>query len=282
MDIEYMLEAIEVKLEQFERTSKALSESLQKRGIQGNRVAHRFGCCAHDLLSFSFIFMDVHRSARAQIIEETSRTDGEFELSRAYTEKMIQGQVPSAEDFQMVQSIMSKRLDDFIGKIEGPVRARDEATRRLAVTYKAIYFFVRSFQDAAASALRVAYRQEPGRYTSMNKVLKTPKDSATAGLIEALPEYKTWFEQWKSTRDKVKEGTSFGIAGPGSNPGISFVEAKFESNGTHLVVNVQQAVRVSDIVGAITMCISLTDFIHSKLNAEQLAGAKFALLPTQP
>ncbi len=87
---------------------------------------------------------------------------------------------------------------------------------RLAVAYKALFFFVRAFQDLAYATLLELSGQRSGEGTSMKDCFTPQKGNRRsnnpirADIASALPEYEAWFKSFRELRNDFKRGRGHG------------------------------------------------------------------------
>ncbi|MFC1932593.1 hypothetical protein ACFLXU_03050 [Chloroflexota bacterium] len=130
-----------------------------------------------------------------------------------------------------------------------------EPMRKLEICYKALFMFVRAYQDAMLKMLLAIEGQAPGNNSSMTQAVdwKTGKfkENNIIGhlLSDELPDYATWFSYWREKRNKVKEGIGYGISGDIKDIGISFNTVTRQGG---IVVN-NESVKIIDVISAIEM-----------------------------
>ena len=87
---------------------------------------------------------------------------------------------------------------------------------RLAVAYKALFFFLRAFQDLAYAILLELSGQRSGQGTSMKDCFTPIKDGLKsnnpirADIVSALPGYEAWFKSFRDLRNDFKNGRGHG------------------------------------------------------------------------
>lgn len=91
------------------------------------------------------------------------------------------------------------------------------AIDRLAVGYKALFFFLRAFQDLAYAMLLELAGQKSGAGTSMADCFKRekggrPSNNAVRGMIvKDVPGYEEWFLHFREHRNALKRGRGHGL-----------------------------------------------------------------------
>jgi hypothetical protein len=92
---------------------------------------------------------------------------------------------------------------------------------RLAVAYKALFFFLRAFQDVAYSLLLELNGQRSGDGTSMKDCFAPKKEGrpslnpVRADILESLPGYEAWFRWFRDLRNDFKRGRGHGSSTDG-------------------------------------------------------------------
>ena len=87
---------------------------------------------------------------------------------------------------------------------------------QFAAALKALFYFVRSLQDATYAALLEAGGNHPGAYSSMQDCAKNAANPLRSLIDNALPGYFAWFADLRALRNQMKLGasTSFEFRGP--------------------------------------------------------------------
>ncbi len=89
---------------------------------------------------------------------------------------------------------------------------------RLAVAYKALFFFLRAFQDLGYATLLELSGQRTGEGTSMKNCFAPQKNGRSsnnpihADISSALPEYEAWFKSFRELRNDFKRGRGHGLS----------------------------------------------------------------------
>ena len=94
---------------------------------------------------------------------------------------------------------------------------KSEFSFQYAAALKAMYYFVRSLQDAIYAALLEATGHRAGSYTSMHDCAKKDTNPIRLLVEQALPDYFAWFAGFRDIRNDMKLGasTSFGFRSDG-------------------------------------------------------------------
>jgi hypothetical protein len=124
--------------------------------------------------------------------------------------------------------------------------------RQFPTAFKSVFIFVRAYQDAVCGFLFELRGQRAGRYTSMANALKEGKPTRTF-LDEKLPDYREWFSLWKTRRDKIKGGGSFGLAFDAEDT-LSLIFLYPESDG---MTTEEQHIGLPDVIKGLEMSADL-------------------------
>lgn len=120
-----------------------------------------------------------------------------------------------------------------------------------------MFYFISAYQDALCGVLLILKGEKAGRYTSMYKTLRKENNPVRIIIVKTITEYIDWFYRWRDKRNKIKKGINLGLVGPSFDVGISFSYV-YEKNNA-LVCDIKDAIRLSDIVQALRMSISLAN-----------------------
>ncbi|MFC2028082.1 hypothetical protein ACFLU3_05295 [Chloroflexota bacterium] len=130
--------------------------------------------------------------------------------------------------------------------------------QRLKIVYKAMFYFVRAYQDAIYGIILEFNGKKAGSYSSMHKKLTKQTSPVYITIMDKFPEYREWFYRWRDKRDRIKLGVGLSMAGPGADVGITF-ERVSEKGG--IIVDCQDNIRLSDVTEAIRMSILLAETV---------------------
>lgn len=226
-----------------------LSTALSHNDCVSTGVPTQWGALTYDLISFCSVFLAVHSESVAigtWETQEIARWDAILPKPRLPDG----GGLPSKEDLQEWHDATVRAL----GGEEGVRRYWDEfgqrtnvgaaASGRLAATYKAIFFFVRAYQDATYRVLLQLLGERSGVGVSMARAADNDRNPVARLLAQETPTYLPWFSSWKSLRDSIKDGRSHSVVGPQWNPGVSFVDVPPQGadSGTSIAVRLSQVV----------------------------------------
>src|SRR5215208_4177984 len=190
-----MLVDLERAASRLQEAATALDATLLKREGVGHILRMRTAESAADVLAFLPIFRRVHEAA---VVVHTRQTQQVYEI---------------------ISVIGGGKVPDLAAADEVTLRSRD-----LQVSYKALYFLLRAYQDRlyTVAARLAAPGEKAGQ--SMATAFKSRANPVRLFLDQSVPEYVAWFPDWREQRNRVKDGVSFSIAGPEDDLGIRFDE----------------------------------------------------------
>lgn len=165
--------------------------------------------------------------------------------------------------YEIISVIGGGKVPDFAAADEVTLRSRE-----LQVSYKALYFLLRAYQDRlyTVAARLAAPGEKAGQ--SMATAFKSPANPVRLFLDQYVPEYVAWFPNWREQRNRVKDSVSFSIAGPEEDLGIRFDE--FTAQGG-LSVDLTHAIRISDVIAALDASAALAEALVDKATAHHAA-----------
>jgi hypothetical protein len=225
-----------------------------------------------DVITFCHIFREVHveavrlhsaqtlRMALRGLVEGRRLTElfPDYQQMRDQPNLLMQRlKAASKEELARYQEIIGESLADIPKQFE----MTREISPRLQTCYKALFFFVRAFQDTIYAVLN------DGQRGSMQGAVSNPNNPIAKLLSALLPEYLPWFEQWRRMRDNVKRGASFSISGPDEDLGIGF--NYIDDNTGGLVVGSGGRVRLGDVVRALEMSRRILELTLERLSKGQ-------------
>lgn len=139
---------------------------------------------------------------------------------------------------------------------------------RSVMQVKALFYFMRSFQDASYRFLLVATGQQAGNHSSMSDILSTSNGNPVRDLLMTeISGFVNWFEDIRQKRNNIKLGTPVGgfaaVSRGHSVVKISFLKAPKD----------KQSVEEIHLVQAIYMTRKLGQLLLSYGLAAGLIGA---------
>lgn len=135
--------------------------------------------------------------------------------------------------------------------------------RRLETAFKSVHMWLRAYQDALCGVLLVLTGENVGAYSSMNKTLKPGKPIANL-LDEHLPEYATWFRDWRARRDEMKLGAHFRTVIETNPPSIRGISFAFPRRVTSTEVE-EGFISLDDVIAGLNMSTQLTELVREML-----------------
>lgn len=146
-----------------------------------------------------------------------------------------------------------------------PISPKYFEIHRLELMYKALFYFLRVFQDEANRLLLGLLGSEPGPGSSMQKSLKNEQNPVTQALNKTFPEYKDWFFELRERRNRIKSYGDFDTVFMEDDIKIRFIlidEQDEEKNNRNLEFMISP-IFFDDYFGkAITICKQLIEKIY--------------------
>jgi hypothetical protein len=101
---------------------------------------------------------------------------------------------------------------------------------------KATYYFVRALQDAVYAALLEASGQRAGAYPSMYNCAKNARNPIHVLIEQAIPDYFTWFADFRAVRNQLKLGasTAFGYQGGRGAKQVQLILQEIDDSKRHV------------------------------------------------
>jgi hypothetical protein len=233
-----------------------LSTSLGRRGDVTVRVRTQWSALAADLAAFCEVFFEVlHETTEIWIgdVEESTRAPQPTPL-----DVDPETGLPSQDELR-------RWHDEWVASLGGEEGVRHyweqhryrmevsgAASSRLAAAYKAMFFFVRAYQDASYRVL-LQLLGDRNEGVSMSQAAKNPNNPVAEHLAKELPSYMPWFVAWRKLRDSVKAGRTHSLRGPQWNIGVSFEEVPPQDSQQSVYVTV----RLNQIVEALDQSVGI-------------------------
>jgi hypothetical protein len=220
------LDALALAAEELRDRSRDLDHVLVDCPRFPNVMRLRTGEAAADILRFLVIF----REAQSLASEEAAADIGQHH-----------------ELFTLFAS----------GRVPAPGLPRE--SERLIMAYKALYYFIRAYQDRLYAVLAILLEPDAPSGRSMNAAFKNSQNPARRLLDTHLPEYVEWFPNWRDQRNKVKDGISFSTAGPAPQTGLTSLGIRFNefSRDGGVSVDCSEAVQLADVTRALRLSAAL-------------------------
>ena len=224
MDIE---EKFVETIVQLKEIIKILQDNLFQKSNFNNLQRHKVTSSGYDIVYFSSIFMDMHKRA------ECAWSDEEKSMNKL-----------GPLEFSKVR-----------------MRMRTDYQNELATVYKALFYFVRAYQDTLYGTLLVLDGHSAGSFTSMQSCMGKKENKYRNKISLAIPEYIDWFSRWREKRNRIKSGVSCSLAKPANQLGVIFNIVKGKENA--IVSDLKSVVTLKDAVESIKMSYKLAKYINS-------------------
>jgi hypothetical protein len=126
-----------------------------------------------------------------------------------------------------------------------------ELSQTLGASYKAFFYFVRSYQDINYKVLLLLTGQRYGEFSSIAQILDEEnkcfrqKNSVGRILAASFPEYVGWFLEFREMRNAIKTGILTGAKLVEADPSIVFVrlgKLGYETDRTFSVCDLIEAI----------------------------------------
>ena len=148
---------------QLKEIIKTLQENLSQKSNFNNLQRHKVTSSGYDIVYFSSILMAVHKKAERVWNDE---------------EKLMNELGPL--EFSKIRMGM-----------------KTDYQNELATVYKALFYFVRAYQDTLYGTLLVLDGQSAGPFTSMQSCVRKEENKYRNKISLAIPEYIDWFSRWR-------------------------------------------------------------------------------------
>jgi hypothetical protein len=271
-----MLSAFDDATGQFREAYLSLVNYSGSDKAVGFRVRAQAGETAVDVLSFCSIFKEIHVRAIKDLTEEARMLDIHYPI--AEVKRHFEQMEPLFEQLKKLQTgahqspgdlAKLQELHSLLPQLPLPpwMSTEEEAKKHfermtsssLQVVYKALFYFIRAYQDPLYKFILELEGQRAGIKSSMNDIQRDkefkPNNLVADILRDSYAEYLSWFLKWRDMRNKIKYGNGFSTVGPQSNPGIAFNDIDDTQRGIESGITV---VRISDVTEALAACSRLT------------------------
>lgn len=230
--------SVKVAGDEFRDSWTELRKLLSKNRSVNLYTIFRAGGSVEDILGLLPVLIEIHEKCHV--------------VSREHYKNLSVGMPPNIIPFPSRPTL--EEIEYFI-----------KPRREFAACLKAMFFFVRAFQDVLVGILFELKGKNAGRSTSMSKLLK-PKNRNTLrhDLESTLPDYVSWFYRFKEIRDKMKYGinVSHGFE-TGSNGLHVFVHTGnvYESESGSVIDDIDQKLSLQDVLDSLKMSKILIQYI---------------------
>lgn len=223
-DIEEKLKETIVQLKE---TIDTLQDSLSNRSSFNNLQRHKVTSSGYDIAFFSSIFMDIHKKA---------------ERAWSNDEKLMNELGP------LEHSTISMEM-------------RKSYQNELGTVYKAMFYFVRAYQDTLYGSLRELSGEPAGKYTTIMECLSKKGKQYRDKINKAIPGYFDWFILWREKRNKIKSGISCSLGKQSDQLGIILSDVDGEKNAIRS--DMKSLVTPEDVIKAVKMSHEFAEYVNS-------------------
>ena len=220
-------EELKETIVQLKETIDTLQDSLSNRSSFNNLQRHKVTSSGYDIICFSPIFMGIHKKAeRAWNNDEKLMNElGPLEYSKISTE-------------------MRKSYQNELGTV-----------------YKAMFYFVRAYQDTLYGSLRELSGEPAGKYTTIMECLSKKGRQYRDRIEKAIPRYFGWFISWREKRNKIKSGISCSLGKQSDQLGIILSDVDGEKNA--ICSDMKSLVTPKDVIEAVKMSHEFAEYVSS-------------------
>ena len=220
-------EKLKEAIGQLKKTIETLQGSLSNRTSFNNLQRHKVTSSGYDIVYFSSIFMDVHKKA---------------ERSWSNDEKLMNELGPL--EFSKIR-----------------IETRRSYQNELGTVYKAIFYFIRAYQDALYGTIRELDGEPAGKYTTIQECLSKKGKQYRDKIDKAIPRYFDWFISWREKRNKIKSGISCSLGKQSDQLGIMLNDVDGEKNAIRS--DMKSLVTLEDVIEAVKMSYELAKYVNS-------------------
>lgn len=221
---------LEESIEKLKVSWRELSTTLELKTKVSVTQRHRMVAHSLDIINFSGIFIETHSQWLSLVESEIKRTAG-----MSHEEWSKDSQYRIIEDMKIMD--------------------------RNAVSYKAMYYFIRALQDAVYGVLLELGGKKSKKYLNMSRCSTDKKDSVNQILSKEFPNYFKWFDEFRTQRNKIKEGITYG-GGYDSDRRLSLNMHIVREEETPPYIDIDFVLDIDDIIKAVEMSVSLLDFTN--------------------
>lgn len=144
------------------------------------------------------------------------------------------------------------------------IKKHEKQRREFASCYKAMFFFLRAFQDVLVRILFELNGKQSGQKTSMSNLLNpTNNSSLRSDLDRELPDYPRWFKEFRKIRNDMKYGLDISHGFKiGPQRSVVLMHTRRVHHGPNgLVHAIDEELSLSNILEALKKSNELINFI---------------------
>lgn len=223
------IDLLEKSIDNLKKSWRIFASTLELKTLVSVTQRQRMVSLSLDIIAFSDIFIESHNRHLDTEKKQSKRTLN-------YSLKEL------SEDWKNnAESVMN-------------------SLHRLVVSYKVMYFFIRALQDATYSVLLELIGKKASKYSSMEKCVNNENNPIHKEISRSLPEYFSWFTEFRCQRNKIKEGIT---AGGGYKPSSDLLTINMHVVREDLdpaLIDIDFNLNSLDIVKAIDMSVALLQF----------------------
>lgn len=224
------IDLLKISIDNFKSSWRIFASTLELRTSVSVTQQQRIVSLSLDIIAFSDIFIESHN--RHLDIEKK-------------------------QSIRTLNYSLEEQLEDWTVNAESVMNSLS----RLTVSYKVMYFFIRALQDVIYSVLLELTGQTASKYSSLKKC--NENNPIHKEISRSLPNYFKWFTEFRSQRNKIKEGIT---AGGGFKPSsdtltINMHIVREDVNPT--IIGIDFILNSVDVVKAIDMSSALLNLGNS-------------------
>lgn len=157
-----------------------------------------------------------------------------------------------------------EKLMNELGPLEHfkvSMEKRKSYQNELGAVYKAMFYFVRAYQDALYGTLKELSGEPVGKYKSVAECLHKKGEQYRDKIDKAIPGYFDWFMSWREKRNKIKSGIGCSLGKPSDQLGIMLSDVDGEKNAIRS--DMKSLVTPEDVIEAVKMSRELAKYVSS-------------------
>ena len=141
------------------------------------------------------------------------------------------------------------------------METRKSYQNELGTVYKAMFYFVRAYQDALYGTLKELIGESAGKYTTIMESLSKKGKQYRDRIEKAIPGYFDWFIPWREKRNKIKSGISCSLGKQSDQLGIMLSDVDGEKNAIRS--DMKSLVTPEDVIEAVKMSHEFAEYVNS-------------------